>query len=735
LFETLLVFENWKGDLTTSDWGPDLAVRDVRGHHIEAGHPLTVVIAPGPALSIDLTYDKHRFETLAIERLLANLQVLLDGMVADPTSCLADLPLLTAAERKLVLYDWNDTQESYPEDPCIHEMFERQVLRTPSATALVCGEEQLSYAELDLRANQLAHHLRGLGVRRETLVGVCVARSAELVTSLLAILKAGGAYVPLDPDYPPERLAYMLQDSGAKIVVTQDPFADRLRGSGDGPIVLSLDQARQQILAESESKPESQVGASNLAYVIYTSGSTGAPKGTAIEHRNLANLLHWARGIYDDDELSGVMLSTSICFDLSTFELFVPLSWGGRVFLAQNALELPILAGRSEVRLVNSVPSAITALAQIGGIPATVSSVNMAGEALRADLVDRLYAQGVRRVCDLYGPSETTTYSTYTQRTANGPETVGTPVGNTTIYLLDRNQQPVPAGVSGEIFIGGAGVARGYLGRPQLTAERFLPDPFRWSPGARMYRTGDLARHRPDGSLELMGRLDHQVKIRGFRIEVGEIEVTLGQHPAISEQVVLAREDAPGDKRLVAYLVSPAETRPGIEELRSHLRNSLPEYMLPSAFVWLEALPRTPNGKLDRRQLPAPERTRPELEQGYVAPRTPVEKKIAEIWLTVLDVDRVGVHDNFFDLGGHSLLLLPVTDELQRAFDLRMLAGELVHPTLGQLAALCEERMAKPEGPAPAGLMRRIYDVVRGSASPNDGGTQDRAPDRAPDRE
>jgi amino acid adenylation domain-containing protein len=553
----------------------------------------------------------------------------------------------------------------------------------------------LTYAQLNAKANQLAHYLRTLGVGPEVLVGLCVGRSLEMVVGLLGILKAGGAYVPLDPTYPKERLAFLVSDTRAPVLVTQRRLREALP-ENDAEVVC-LDTAWHVISQQTEENPAHETTAENLAYVIYTSGSTGQPKGVAIEHRSTASLLAWAQQRFEAAELAGVLASTSICFDLSVFELFLPLGAGGTVILAENVLQLPRLPAAGKVTLVNTVPSAIAALVREGGIPASVRTVCLAGEPLSTALVAQVYqAAGVQRVYDLYGPSEDTTYSTCSLRSAQGPATIGRPIVNTQIYLLDRHLQPVPIGVPGEIHLGGDGLARGYLNQPALTAEKFIPDLFGSQPGACLYKTGDLARYLPDGNIEFLGRLDQQIKLRGFRIETGEIKIALEQHPAIREAVVLAREDTPEEKRLVAYLVlHPAASLP-TDELRHYLAAKLPEYMLPAAFVRLEALPVTPNGKLDRRALPAPAPTRPELDTAFAAPRGPVEEGVAAIWAEVLGLKQVGVHDDFFALGGHSLLATQVIARVRRTFHVEVPLRRLFEaPRVAELATAVTQTLGQ----------------------------------------
>jgi amino acid adenylation domain-containing protein len=517
-------------------------------------------------------------------------------------------------------------------------------------------------------------------------VGVCLERGIEMIVSLLAVLKAGGAYVPLDPAYPAERIAFTLSDSGVVALVTQESLRSALPVA-HGVTVVSVDGAAEEIAAESAGSPARRAVPRSLAYLIYTSGSTGIPKGVAIEHESAVAMLAWAATVFTAEELSGVLAATSISFDLSVFEIFLPLSVGGRVIVVENALALPESAAADQVRLVNTVPSAIAALLKSDGIPAGVRTVNLAGEPLRAELVDALYAHGgIERVYDLYGPSEDTTYSTWTLRQAGGPTTIGRPISNTRAYVLGAGLLPLPAGVPGELYLGGRGLARGYLGRPGLTAERFVPDPFSGEPGARLYRTGDRARWTADGTLEYLGRLDAQVKVRGFRIELGEVEAALRRNPGITDCVVLAREDAPGDGRLVAYVVGGVDA----ETLRAHLRQSLPEYMVPGAFVSLDHLPLTPNGKVDRKALPAPEyEADPER---FVAPRTPLEEVLAGIWAEVLRLERVGVRDNFFELGGHSLLATRVVSRIRQALGSGITVRTVFEaPTIEELARIVAE--------------------------------------------
>ncbi|SDS42428.1 hybrid non-ribosomal peptide synthetase/type I polyketide synthase [Opitutus sp. GAS368] len=650
------------------------------------------------ALTFDCHYSTELFDRDTIARLLERYEFLLGSAAANLPHAVHRGPLLLPAELRAVTAGWNRTAADYPRDLCLHEMFAEQARRTPGATALVHGEERWTYRDLNERANQVAHHLRRLGVNPDTPVGICTARTPAMVAGVLGILKAGGAYVPLDPAYPAERLAFMLEDAGAKVLLTQGAPRFPVPRSLPPGALLRLDADWPEKFApERTTDPVADARAGHLAYVIYTSGSTGRPKGVAIEHRSAVAFVHWAHGTFTPGELRGVLAATSLSFDLSVFELFVPLTCGGTVILADNALQLPALPARDEVTLVNTVPSAITELLRTGDLPASVRTVNLAGEPLAAPLVAQLYARpAVQKVHDLYGPTETTTYSTCALRLPDGPATIGRPIANTQVYLLDRHQQLVPPGTPGELWIGGAGLARGYLNRPELTAEKFPTLAVGDTPPARLYRTGDLARHRPDGSLEYLGRLDHQVKIRGYRIELGEVTAVLARHPAVHECVVIVREDTPGDRRLVAYLTPRPGANPDGPALRAALASALPDHMVPSAFVRLDRLPHTPNGKIDRRALPAPGHDRSEVETTYAAPRSTTEEVLAGIWCTVLGLKQVGVHDNFFDLGGHSLLVTQVLARVRQAFHVGLsLRRAFESPTVAQLAAAVEAALVE----------------------------------------
>ena len=506
-------------------------------------------------LHATLEYRTDLFDAGTIERMAGHIGTLLDGIAADPEQRLSRLPLLTAAEERQLLGTWCDTAQPFPVDATMHGLIAGQARRTPDAIAVRSIDGSMTYRELEERSATLAAVLRAAGVGPETIVAVCLPRTHEMMVALLGVMKAGGAYVALDPAYPSDRVAFMLSDTRAPVVLTVRSLADALPPV-DGARVIVLDDP----LPAERLEGGAEASAESLAYVIYTSGSTGTPKGVAIAHRSAVALIGWARTVYSDAELAGVLASTSLCFDLSIFELFVPLALGGTAVVVDNALQLPAAGARHSVTLVNTVPSAIAELLRSGDIPASVRTVNLAGEPLPTAIVDALYAlPHVERVYDLYGPSEDTTYSTFALRRAGAPPTIGRPIANTRAYVLDSHRRPVPIGIPGELFLGGEGLARGYLHRPDLTAERFVTDPFAADPSARLYRTGDRVRWRPDGTLEFFGRFDNQVKIRGYRIELGEIETALAALPTIREAAVMAHEEAPGDRRLVAYVVPDAE--------------------------------------------------------------------------------------------------------------------------------------------------------------------------------
>ena len=613
------------------------------------------------------------FDDETITRMMGHFQVLLGAIVKDPQQRISRHPMLSAEDREQLLFQFNDTNVDYQVEDCLHLMFERQVKLSPEAIAVVHDEGHLSYEELDNRANQIAHYLRRLGIGPESLVGVMLPRSPETVAVLLGIMKAGGAYVPLDAEYPRERLRWIIEDADMSLLLTQSYLKDRV-GLNEKR-VHCLDLEAPALNVESTQSPAVNIRTENLAYVIYTSGSTGRPKGVAIEHRSAVTFLHWCKDFFSAEELSSVLASTSLCFDLSIFELFAPLTTGGSLVLVENVLQLADSQKEVSPVLINTVPSAIGELLRLKAVPSSVRTINLAGEALKRPLVEQIYKEtSVRRVVNLYGPSEDTTYSTCEEvaRGANEIVAIGRPIANTQAYVLNEGLEPVPIGVPGHLYLSGAGLARGYLNRPDLTADKFVPNPFSLQPGALIYGTGDLARYLPDGRIDFLGRIDTQVKIRGYRVELGEIEAFLLHHDGLRDAIVSLRDDH-GFKRLVAYVVADDRSSPpSVSDLRNHLEQNLPGYMIPGAFVFLEQLPLTPNGKIDRRALPEPEITRPELTVQFLAPQSDVEKRLAEIWSEVLGVTRVGRDDDFFELGGHSLLATQIVSRVREAFHVEL---------------------------------------------------------------
>jgi len=706
LFHSVLAFENWLGDLPAGEVAPGLAIRDSVTHEA-SDQPLTLFAVIGRELALTLMYDVERFEAVAIERMLGHCRQLLEAMIANPGAALGALDCVTPGERQRLLVEWNATATGYPRDRSIKALFEAQAAGTPDAVAVEYGAERLTYAELDARSNRLAHHLARLGVVPGTRVALASERSLEMVVGILGIVKAGGAYVPLDPEYPSERLAFMLEDTGAPVLVAQAALIERLPAYAAR--IVRLDADRDDIARESAAPLPVVLGPESLAYVMYTSGSTGRPKGACVVHRNVVRLVKDATYMrFGPDET--FLQFSPISFDAATLELWGSLLNGGRLVVCpagpQSLEDLGRIVRERGVtalwltsalfhQMVNEELASLAGVRQIlsGG---DVLSVTHVREVLAA-----LGPEGVLLNC--YGPTENTTFTTcHAMRPGDAighTVPIGRPISNTRVYVLDERMRPVPVGVAGELYAGGDGVAQGYLNLPELTGERFVPDPFSADPGARLYRTGDRVRWREDGAIEFLGRVDFQVKIRGFRIEPGEIETALARHPGVREAIVLAREDEPGDRRLAAYLVAEGDP-PAAQDLRSHLRASLPEYMVPASFMWLAAFPITPNGKVDRARLPRPDTGREAQTAAYTAPATELEARIAAAWCEVLRLDRVGADDNFFDLGGNSLSLIKVHGRLAPSIEGGLKLVELFRfPTVRRLAShLSAGAVAGPEG-------------------------------------
>ncbi|HLL83070.1 MAG TPA: amino acid adenylation domain-containing protein, partial [Longimicrobium sp.] len=657
LFESLIAFENYPIARGGADGGAELALRSV-GAVERTGYPISLTASPArggrAGWRVRLTYATDRFAADAMERGVAGLERLLEQLATRPDLRLAEVDLLSPEERRAVLVDWNRTAADFPRGRCVHERFAEQAALAPEALAVDGVSGALSYSQLEARANRLAHLLRARGVGVETRVGVLLERGPELVVALLAILKAGGAYVPLDPEYPAERLAFMLRDSGAALLV-----AGTLAGRLPDPPCPVLRVEEDALAAQPDTVPESGARPENLAYVVYTSGSTGTPKGVMVPHAALANLCDWHARAFDVGTDSRATLLASVGFDASAWELWPYLLRGASVRAVPAALRLaPAELGRwmQAERVTHTFLPTPLAEALLAESTAGPSAWLLTG----GDRMRRAPGAGLGfRVANNYGPTESTVVATSLELETNeeGDPPIGRPIVNTRGYVLDAALRPVPIGAWGELYLGGTQLARGYLARPALTAGLFIPDPFSDGPGARLYRTGDRVRWTADGVLEYGGRMDEQIKVRGHRIEPGEIEAALLAHPDVTEAAVVAREEAPGQTRLVAYVAAQA----GVDALREHLRERLPAYMVPSAFVTLERLPLTPNGKVDRRALPAPEYAGSAV---HTAPRDETEQRIARVWAEVLGVEEVGVEDNFFDLGGDSLLLMRVYTRL-----------------------------------------------------------------------
>ncbi|HED66455.1 MAG TPA: amino acid adenylation domain-containing protein [Planctomycetes bacterium] len=671
-------------------------------------------------------YSTDLFDPETIERLFDSYIAILEGAVANPDAPAMSLPLLSPAERRRLLEDWRGPMESYPEDP-IHAQFEARVDAAPDALALVfpttvadgAGDEELTFSELDERANRIANLLVERGVRPGDLVGLCLERSVDMVAAVLAIQKAGGAYVPLDPAYPTDRLAHMVADSGLALCVTHSELTDLLP---DGIDHLALDREAGALAAASPGRPAIAVASSERCYVIYTSGSTGRPKGVELEHRSVSNFLATMAKEPGFEEGTRLLALTTLSFDISVLELMLPLTRGGTLIVAPGEATadgeaLLALMERLEPDIMQATPATWRLLLLSGWEGSPNLRVFSGGEALALELAEEIVPR-CKELWNLYGPTETTIWSTR-KRIEEGSEriTIGKPIANTSCYVLDERREPVPVGVPGELWIGGHGLARGYLDREQLTAERFVPDPFAEGPiggrPARMYRTGDEARWLPSGELECLGRIDHQVKLRGFRIELGEIESVLAEHPAVRQCVCVVREDVPGDQRLTAYVLGDEDL--DAEPVRAHARELLPGYMIPSAIVRLDELPHTPNGKVDRgalRKLEPPGAAQAAGDEEHVEPRTATERAIAEVWADVLQLDRVDVEKNFFDLGGHSLLLAEVLGRLKESLNGDLTIVELFrYSTVASLAERIDSRGA--DG-ASGGREEKTRDLARG---------------------
>ncbi len=653
-----------------------------------------------------IEYNTDLFEAATIARFAGHYETLLKSLIAKSDQSISSLPILPINERQTLLTEWNSTETALPKNPTLNKLFERQVEKSPGAVALVYEKEILTYRELNKKANQVAHHLRSLGVGPEVLVGVFMERSPEMVIALYGILKAGGAYVPFDPDYPKERLAFMMEDTQVPIMLTQKHLQIKLPESNVR--VICMDSNRENISKESPNNLISKTRSDNLAYIIYTSGSTGRPKGVMNCHEGICNRLLWMQEEYHLTGADCVIQKTPFSFDVSVWEFFWPLFFGARLVVAppeshKDPSHLIDLINIHNVTTIHFVPSMLRMFLENKHANQChcLQRVICSGEALPYDLQQLFFSKFNCELHNLYGPTEAAVDVTYWACDRNSCRAVvpiGRPVANTQIYILDKEQQPLPVGIPGELHIGGLQVARGYLNRGELTDDKFIADPFKNDTKSRLYKTGDIARYLPGGEIEYLGRMDFQVKIRGLRMELGEIEAVLCMHPQISGAVVLAGDDNSGEQRLIAYVVPAQSPKPSIESLRGGLLKKLPEYMVPALFIFIEEMPLSTNGKIDRKALPEPSLARPEMDQAYAPPSTSLEKNMVEIWRQVLSIEKIGIHDNFFTLGGSSLLVVQAVALVNEKLNRNLPVVKMFqYQTINELAKhLMEDKNARP---------------------------------------
>src|SRR5688572_7909671 len=697
LFDSILAFANYpvNPSLVRQDGDRGLIATSVAS--VEKPHyPLAVAVTPGPALSLNIRHDCSRYETGAVQQMLVHLQCLLESIVAQAQQPIGQLELLPAAEQEQMLVKWNETSAEYPRAMCIHELFEQQVERTPEAIAVIFGEEELSYRELNERANQLAHYLRAGGVSAEQRVGLCVERSLEMVVGMLGVMKAGGGYVPIDPEYPRERVTLMLEDAGLGLLLTQQHLVARL--PEHTARVVQLDTEWQEIGQSPNTNLAGTATPENLVYMLYTSGSTGRPKGVMVPHRALGNHMAWMQGRFPLTAADRVLQKTPFSFDASVWEFYAPLLAGARLVLAapgghQDPAYLVKVIGEQEVTTLQLVPLLLEALLEEPGIAecGSLKRVFCGGEPLTVKLMTQFFEQLAAELINLYGPTEATIDTTYWQcEVAAGRRSIpiGVPVSNTQAYVLDEWQRVVPLGVGGELYLGGESLARGYWQRAELTAERFVPHLYSASAGARLYRTGDMVRWNEAGELEYFGRNDQQVKIRGHRIETGEIETALLERAEVGRAVVLVREEAGRGKQLAAFVMSSNGVEPSGKELRGYLQERMPEYMVPTSIAVVSELPLMPNGKVDRQALLSLSNAVPESE--YEGARNEVEELLAQVWQEVLGIERVGIHDNFFELGGDSIVSIQVVARLRQQGVKFSLKEMFQHQTIAELASVAK---------------------------------------------
>ncbi|MEO8664516.1 MAG: amino acid adenylation domain-containing protein, partial [Ignavibacteria bacterium] len=706
IFETILVFENYPLDKTLENGIAGVKINNLKAIE-RTNFPLTIIIAPGENISVKFIYDTVKFGTVFIEHLVSNFKTFLENISKDPERKICDIPLLAEEEKDKILFEWNDTKVDYPVKKPVHKLFEDQAKRTPDSVAIEFEDKRMTYRELDETTNCVANYLIKLGVKPESMVGICIDRSLEMEIGLLSIMKAGGAYVPIDPSYPQERVDYMINDSQIKIILSAKNLAEVIQ-SHDAKVIY-LDSDIKNILRESKESPDVVISPENMVYVIYTSGSTGNPKGVVNIHKGLTNQILWIKDYLKCTAEDIVLQKTSFSFDVSTFELFMPLICGAKLVFSipeghKNNKYLLDAVIEKKITIIHFVTSMLAMFLEESGIEKCTSLrlFVSSGEEVTIPVQNLFFSKFKNlELHDLYGPTETSVHVTYWKCDKDTKLTtvpIGKPVANTQAYILDSYEKPVPVGVPGELHIGGDQVARGYYKRDELTSERFIPDPFSKNDGAKLYKTGDLVRFLSDGNIQYFGRKDNQIKLRGFRIELGEIENVINKFTGVKISVVIARDYNEGDKRLIAYIVADDENKFSITELKAQLRIKLPHFMIPAEFVMINEIPFTGSGKVNKNALPEPEAIRDTEGNNYIEPRDTLELQLVKIWEKVLGKKPVGIKDNFFDLGGHSLLALRLFGYIEKLTGKKLpLSILFASPTIEQLAIILKDEGWKPQ--------------------------------------